>query len=103
MISSFVHASMSRDTPCLVAHKRRKHELRAGLPPNRGRPGKATRYSLHAVRAAERDLAAQAEAAYRSMVAAWQPTGHGGTREPMVVTESLSARRQSNLEWRTPA
>ena len=60
--------------PSLVAHKRRKLELRAGLPAHRGRPGKATGYSLHAVRAAERDLAAQAETAYRTMVAAWQPT-----------------------------
>jgi transposase len=60
--------------PSLVAHKRRKLELRAGLPPHRGRPGKATGYSLHAVRAAERDLAAQAETAYRTMIAAWQPT-----------------------------
>jgi hypothetical protein len=31
-------------------------------------------YSLKAVRAAERDLAAQAEVAYRVTVAAWQPT-----------------------------
>ena len=45
--------------------------LHAGLPPHRGRPGKATGYSLHAVQAAERGLAAQAEAAYRTMVAAW--------------------------------
>jgi transposase len=60
--------------PSLVAHKRRKLELRAGLPAHRGRPGKATGYSLHAVRAAERDLAAQAETAYRTMVASWQPT-----------------------------
>jgi transposase len=60
--------------PSLVAHKRRKLELRAGLPPHRGRPGKATGYSLQAVRAAERDLAAQAETAYRTMIAAWQPT-----------------------------
>jgi transposase len=57
-----------------VAHKRRKLELRAGLPSRRGRPGKACGYSLHAVGAAERDLAAQAEIAYRTMVAAWQPT-----------------------------
>jgi hypothetical protein len=42
------------------------------------------------------------EAAYRTMVAAWQPTGHGGKRERMAVTESLSARRQSHLKWRTP-
>ena len=27
--------------PSLVAHKRRKLELRAGLPSHRGRPGKA--------------------------------------------------------------
>ncbi len=60
--------------PSLVAHKRRKLELRAGLPAHRGRPDKATGYSLAAVRAAERDLAAQAETAYRTMVAAWQPT-----------------------------
>ena len=60
--------------PSLVAHKRRKLELRAGLPSHRGRPGKASGYSLHAVRAAERDLAAQAEMAYRTTVAAWQPT-----------------------------
>jgi transposase len=59
--------------PSLVAHKRRKLELRAGLPSHRGRPGKASGYSLHAVRAAERDLAAQAETAYRTTVAAWRP------------------------------
>jgi transposase len=60
--------------PSLVAHKQRKLELRAGAPPARGRKGQAARYSLAAVRAAERDLAAQGEAAYRTMVAAWQPT-----------------------------
>jgi hypothetical protein len=60
--------------PSLVAHKRRKLELRAGLPSARGQKGKSAGYSLHAVRAAERDLAAQAETAYRTMVAAWQPT-----------------------------
>jgi len=59
--------------PSLIAHKQRKLELRAGAPPARGRKGQAARYSLAAVRAAERDLAAQGEAAYRTMVAAWQP------------------------------
>jgi hypothetical protein len=57
----------------LVAHKRRKLELRAGLPSARGRKGKSSGYSLKAVRAAERDLTAQADLAYRRMVAAWQP------------------------------
>jgi transposase len=60
--------------PSLIAHKRRKLELRAGLPAARGRKGNSAAYSLKTVRAAERDLAGQAEAAYRTMVAAWQPT-----------------------------
>ena len=60
--------------PSLVAHKRRKLELRAGLPSAPRPKGKAAGYSLQAVRAAERDLAAQAERAYRITVAAWQPT-----------------------------
>ena len=60
--------------PSLITHKRRKLELRAGAPPARGRKGRSASYSLKAVRAAERDLAAQGEAAYRTMVAAWQPT-----------------------------
>lgn len=59
--------------PSLVAHKRRKLELRAGLPAAHGRRGTAAGYSLQAVRAAERALAEQGEAAYRTMVAAWQP------------------------------
>jgi hypothetical protein len=59
--------------PSLIAHKQRKLELRAGSPSARGRKGQAARYSLAAVRAAERDLAAQGEAAYRTMVASWQP------------------------------
>ncbi len=59
--------------PSLVAHKRRKLELRAGLPSHRGQKGKSAAYSLKAVRAAERDLATQGEAAYRTMVATWQP------------------------------
>jgi transposase len=60
--------------PSLIAHKRRKLELRAGLPAARGHKGNSAAYSLKTVRAAERDLAGQAEAAYRTMVAAWQPT-----------------------------
>src|SRR3954471_1441932 len=34
--------------PSLVAHKRRKLELRAGLPAHRGRPGKSSGYTLQA-------------------------------------------------------
>jgi hypothetical protein len=60
--------------PSLLAHKQRKLELRAGQPAHRGQKGRSASYSLKAVRAAERDLAAQGEAAYRTMVATWQPT-----------------------------
>jgi transposase len=60
--------------PSLVAHKQRKLQLRAGLPPARGRRGTAAPYSLKQVRAAERDLATQSELAYRTMVANWRPT-----------------------------
>jgi hypothetical protein len=63
-----------RDRGALIAQKQRKLELRAGAPSARGRKGRAAFDSLAAVRAAERDLAAQSEAAYRTMVAAWQPT-----------------------------
>ena len=59
--------------PSLVAHKRRKLELRAGAPSRHGHRG-TSRSSLAVVRDAERDLCAQAEIAYRRMVAAWQPT-----------------------------
>jgi transposase len=59
--------------PSLVAQKQRRLELRAGLPPKRGRRGNAAAYSLKEVRAAERQLAAQGEVAYRTMVARWQP------------------------------
>lgn len=59
--------------PSLVAQKQRRLELRAGLPPKRGRRGNAAAYSLKEVRAAERQLAAQGEVAYRTMVARWGP------------------------------
>ena len=73
--------------PSLVAHKRRKLELRAGRASTRGRKGTASGYSLRAVRAAERELAAQAETAYRTMVAAWQP------RKPTTPTTPTRASR----------
>ena len=60
--------------PSLVAHKQRKLELRAGAPSARGRKGTTAAYSLKAVRAAERELTNQAEVAYRTLVANWQPT-----------------------------
>ena len=80
--------------PSLVAHKRRKLELRAGLPSARGQKGKSAGYSLQAVRAAERDLAAQAEVAYRVTIAAWQPTRPTGkTAAGTPATRTAATRR----------
>jgi transposase len=78
--------------PSLIAHKQRKLELRAGAPPARGRKGRAARYSLTAVRAAERDLAAQSEAAYRTMVAAWQPTRPASAKKATGAAASKGTR-----------
>jgi transposase len=58
--------------PSLTAQKLRRLELRAGAPSHRGRKGTTGAYSLKEVRARELELAAQAEHAYRQLVADWQ-------------------------------
>jgi transposase len=58
--------------PSLTDKKLRALELRAGMPPRRGK-GTAAAYSLKEVRRRERALTEQAEAAYRQLVAGWQP------------------------------
>jgi hypothetical protein len=73
--------------PSLVAHKQRTLELRAGAPAARGRKGTTASYSLQAVRAAEREMTAQAEVAYRTIVASWQPTRPALKPPRMKVTE----------------
>ena len=65
---------------------------------HRGRPGKATGYSLHAVRAAERDLAAQAKTAYPTMVAAWQPTQPAARTAARNNGHVLTATADDDLE-----
>jgi transposase len=75
--------------PSLVAHKRRKLELRAGLPATRGRKGTASGYSLKAVRVAERRLAEHAEHAYRTLTAGWQP--NPPARQPAAHTAAPPA------------
>jgi hypothetical protein len=72
--------------PSLIAHKQRKLELRAGQPAARGRKGPASGYYHPAVRDAERRLAEQAEHAYRTFTAAWQPTPPPGRRQPPAPT-----------------
>jgi hypothetical protein len=58
--------------PSLTAKKYRALELRAELPPRRGRKGSAAAYSLKEIRRRENEAAAQAEAAYRQMISGWQ-------------------------------
>ncbi len=58
--------------PSLTTQKLRRLELRAGAPSHRGRKGTTGAYSLKQVRAGELELAAQAEHAYRQLVADWQ-------------------------------
>src|SRR5436853_5175793 len=64
--------------PTLTAHKLRALELRAGMPSRRGQKGKAAAYSLKEVRRRERELAEQAEQAYRQLVADWHAKGAVG-------------------------
>jgi transposase len=59
--------------PSLTDKKLRALQLRAGMPPRRGRKGTAAAYSLKEVRRRERALTEQAEVAYRQLVADWQP------------------------------
>jgi transposase len=65
--------------PSLTANKQRSLELRAGLPPRRGRKGSAAAYSLKDIRRRENEVTAQAEAAYRQMVIGWQPRPGAGS------------------------
>jgi transposase len=60
--------------PSLVAQKRRKLELRAGQPAQRGsRRGSAHDYNDKTLRQQEREVVEQAERAYQTLVAHWQP------------------------------
>jgi hypothetical protein len=67
--------------PSLTAKKYRALELRAGLPPRRGHKGSAAAYSLKQIRLRENETTAQAETAYRQMVAGWQPRKPAPARE----------------------
>ena len=92
--------------PSLVAHKRRKLELRAGHVSARGRKGTASGYSLKAVRTAERQLATQAETAYRTMVAAWQPrkpTNPPRARKTRAVESAVSAAATNGARQFSPS
>ena len=66
------HEDYAFARPSLTAQKLRRLELRAGAPSHRGRKGTTGAYSHKEVRARELELAAQAEHAYRQLVADWQ-------------------------------
>ncbi len=58
--------------PSLTERKLRSLELRAGLPAQHGRRGRAYRYNLKQIRQREQALSAQGECAYQQLVAHWQ-------------------------------
>jgi transposase len=64
--------------PTLVGQKIRKAELAAGAPRRRGGPGKRSKVSATERARLEKELAAQAETAYRRLVADWRPAGRAG-------------------------
>jgi hypothetical protein len=79
--------------PSLTDKKLRALQLRAGMPPRRGQKGTAAAYSLKEVRRRERALAEQAEAAYRQLVAGWQPKQPARQPPSRGVAATTGARR----------
>jgi transposase len=77
--------------PSLTAQKLRRLELRAGMPSHRGQKGRAAAYSLREVRRRERQLAEQAEHAYRQLVADWQ------AKAPARASEGVAAANGARL------
>ena len=61
--------------PSLTAQKLRRSSCGPACHPGAGRRARPPRYSLKEVRARERELAEQAEQAYRQLVADWQAKG----------------------------
>jgi len=64
--------------PTLVAQKVRRAELAAGAPTHRGGRGRRPKVSATERKRLEKELAAQAEVAYRRLVADWNPGGRSG-------------------------
>jgi transposase len=81
--------------PSLNAQKLRRLELRAGRPSHRGRKGSAAAYSLREVRRREKELAEQAELAYRQLVADWQAKTPGKAREGAAAANGARLSRPS--------
>jgi hypothetical protein len=79
--------------PLLMAQKRRALELGAGLPARRGQRGATHGYNLEERRDQEREIGAQAERAYRTLVAHWRRQRPRRNLAPSTeVRRSLSQR-----------
>jgi transposase len=78
--------------PSLTRQKIRRLELAAGAPPRQGQR-KITGMRNAAVRASERELACQAEAAYRRTISDWKASGPG--RKGASVTSGRASNRPS--------
>ena len=81
--------------PSLTDKKLRALELRAGMPPRRGQKGKAAAYSLKEVRRREREIAEQAEHAYRQLVADWQAHGPAKPKSGVAAANGTRVSRPS--------
>jgi transposase len=75
--------------PALHAKKLRGLELKAGQPPRRGQRGSAYAYNLGPAREAERQRAADGEAAYRRLTDGWRPKGPRRVRMGAAKEERL--------------
>jgi transposase len=82
--------------PSLTAKKLRALELKAGKPSRRGQKGTAAGYSLKEVRRRERDLAEQAERAYRQLVADWQAKTPATKKVGVAAANGARLSRPSN-------
>ena len=86
--------------PSLTAKKLRALELKAGHRPRRGQKGSAAAYSLKQVRAHEKQMAEQAERAYRQLVADWQAKA---PRQQVGVAAANGTRLSRPSDWATAA
>jgi transposase len=82
--------------PSLTAKKLRALELKAGKPSRRGQKGTAASYSLKEVRRRERELAEQAERAYRQLVADWQAKAPAAKKVGVAAANGARLSRPSN-------
>ncbi len=85
------HLIIKREDYAFARPSLRALELRAGMPSRRGQKGKAAAYSLKEVRRRERELAEQAEHAYRQLVADW----HAKTPKPKPGVAATNGTRVS--------